>query len=189
MSLQQVPQPQRVLLVRHGQGEHNARSGGEHNYNRADPPLTEKGLKQASALRENAAFSGCELLVVSPLSRAVQTAATIFGETPNCRVVITPLHSERWSGLCDEGRRKSELAKDFPYVANWEGFHELAEAWTPTRESDREWQDCRVPAFRQWLLEQSERRVVCVGHGAFFQGLSGRYLDNCEVMQLEGNAA
>lgn len=34
--------------------------------------------------------------------------------------MLTPLHSERWSDLCDEGRPKSELVASFPFIREWE---------------------------------------------------------------------
>ncbi|CAL1128790.1 unnamed protein product, partial [Cladocopium goreaui] len=60
-----------------------------------DPMLSELGHAQAASLRSVPFVSaGCELLVVSPLSRAIQTASAVFGELPMCRTVLTPLHSE-----------------------------------------------------------------------------------------------
>jgi len=169
-----------VSLIRHGEGAHNATG----RYNICDPFLTQVGVKQAQALRSNEALKDCELLVVSPLSRAIQTSVAIFGEHPSCRVVLSPLVSERWTGACDEGRPKSQLLASFPFLASWEGFDSLPEEWTPKKGSDDNWREQRVPAVRAWLKRQPEHRVVIVGHGCFFEGLSGKYLSNCEVYRL-----
>eukprot|EP00930_Biecheleria_cincta_P070343 TRINITY_DN57985_c0_g1_i1.p1 TRINITY_DN57985_c0_g1~~TRINITY_DN57985_c0_g1_i1.p1 ORF type:complete len:249 (+),score=51.00 TRINITY_DN57985_c0_g1_i1:29-748(+) len=171
-----------VLLVRHGEGLHNTCK----SYSGVDPELTERGLGQAQRLRSRVALQDCELLVVSPLSRAVQTAKEVFGERPNCSTVLTSLHSERWGSRgCDEGRPKSQLVASYPFVASWEGFDELAEHWTPTRSNDSRWREERVPAFRAWLAAQPEQRIVVIGHGAFFSALLGRHLGNCEIAALE----
>eukprot|EP00747_Dinoflagellata_sp_TGD_P168035 gnl/TRDRNA2_/TRDRNA2_193551_c0_seq1.p1 gnl/TRDRNA2_/TRDRNA2_193551_c0~~gnl/TRDRNA2_/TRDRNA2_193551_c0_seq1.p1 ORF type:complete len:258 (-),score=22.51 gnl/TRDRNA2_/TRDRNA2_193551_c0_seq1:214-987(-) len=175
-------QVQRVILVRHGEGEHNVSQEG---WGTVDPRLTTRGKKQAVAIRKHHLLNGCELLVVSPLQRAVQTAVRIFSEQPTCRVVLTARHTERWAGPCDEGRPKADLLRDFPFLADWEGWRALSSgAWWGTEKSDRRWWKTRVPTFKQWLREQPERHVVVVGHGAFFQGMSGKYIKNCEVYEM-----
>jgi len=171
-----------VVLVRHGQGTHNATK----NYSIVDPPLTEKGISQAQSLRGHPFFDGCELLVVSPLQRAVQTAALIFGVQPVCRTVITAMHTERWSAKCDEGRPKAELLRDCPFVAEWEGWAELSKGiWWGTSVSDFAWEDERLPAFYDWLRAQPESKIVVVGHGGFFAPMAGKHLANCEAHQIE----
>ena len=190
-----TPSARKVLLLRHGEGHHNRDPKLLHV---VDPSLTPTGEEQAHALAADARLADCQLLVVSPLSRAVQTAVRALpwaaawradaihgaGE-PRRRVVLTALHSERWSAKCDEGRPKSELAAALPCVCGWEGFPELSEHWTPTRGSDRDWQATRVPRFTAWLDTQPESRIVVVGHGRFFQEcLRGQHLKNCEIAEL-----
>ena len=182
-----------VLLVRHGQGTHNRPAwGGQSPYQTVDPRLTDVGQSQAKALAGDARLAGADLIVVSPLARAVQTAAAAFGlenGTPagGAKVVLLPLHSERWSAPCDEGSPKSEIAKAFPFVTRWEGFEELQEQWTPTSSNDAQWRTVRVPAFLAWLRARPEKRIVVVGHGAFFAAreLHGKHLRNCEVAELK----
>merc|ERR1712224_489287 len=85
------PIVQRVVLVRHGEGEHNA----TRNYKLIDPHLTEKGIIQARSLSGHPLFNGVELIVVSPLTRAVQTALEAFGpRPPHGRYYLSALHSE-----------------------------------------------------------------------------------------------
>ena len=182
------PGHQRVLLVRHGEAAHNAH-WKEHK-STPDTTLTEKGREQAAALASHPALVQCSLLVVSPLSRAIETAAAIFGERPACRACLCPLHSERCDGgaACNTGSSKWTLAERFPYVRAWEGFDELDDNWSPTAESDahERWRTERVPAFLGWLAQREEHKVVVIGHGAFFHDprLAGRMLANCEVAVL-----
>jgi hypothetical protein len=104
---------------------------------------------------------------------------------PNAaRVALLRLHSERWSAPCDEGLPKSKLVQAFPFVAAWEGFNELPENWTPTRESDSRWREERVPHFVAWLRARREKRICVVGHGAYFKELCGAHLKNCEVAEF-----
>ena len=178
-----APTPKKqIFLVRHGEGTHNATGDGS----KVDPQLTAYGEAQAAALRGHKHLSSPELIIVSPLSRAVQTAVGVFGEKPAARTVLSPLHTERWSAKCDEGRCKSELLAQFPFLASWEGLDALTEHWTPTRQSDQRWQSTRVPAFIDFLRAQPETNIVVVGHGAYFAHpkLANRHLANCEVCRL-----
>ncbi|CAK9025172.1 unnamed protein product [Durusdinium trenchii] len=147
MSTGEAPSLRRqVLLLRHGQSRHNA--AAQRDTGARDPLLSELGLAQAARLRGMPIFADCELLVVSPLSRALQTAAAAFGERPEgTRVVLSPLHSERWCSISDEGRSKSELLQLFPFIASWEGFAELPDDWTPRGDDTETWRSTRVPAF------------------------------------------
>ena len=190
-----------VLLIRHGEGTHNLRScgGSTDPYQTLDPRLTDKGRRQAAELRGVAALHDAQLVVVSPLSRAIETAAIAFGggggasmdrapPTAGQRFCLCPLHSERWSNLCDQGRPKSELAHDFPFIREWEHFDALDELWTPTEETDRDWEARRLPAFVAWLRARPEAKIAVIGHGAYFQRLVGRHLHNCEVEEMSWDA-
>lgn len=67
----------RLILVRHGETEHNRRSL---TLGRADVPLNERGRAQAAALA--AAFGEAPAAIyTSPLARAAETAAAIAGAT------------------------------------------------------------------------------------------------------------
>ncbi|MDT0343672.1 histidine phosphatase family protein [Streptomyces litchfieldiae] len=73
----------RVLLVRHAETVWHAdnRYAGA----RSDPDLTENGLRQVAALAQGALAEGVQVVVSSPLRRAVRTA------TPAAEAVGVPL--------------------------------------------------------------------------------------------------
>jgi broad specificity phosphatase PhoE len=177
-----------IWLVRHGQGVHNA----THNYNIPDPHLTNLGEKQAIDLRGSPELQSCQLVVVSPLRRAIQTAVQIYPwltdktkvASRGCRVYLTELHSERHSGPCDSGSTKNELTKEFPFVKEWQGWKSLKQHWTPTEQTDADWQTTRVPRFMKWVSRQRESKIVVVGHGTFFEACGVKKLRNCEFEKL-----
>ena len=83
----------RFFFVRHGEGEHNAlidagKAEGdaaktEAGRNVLDPRLTARGREQAAGLRAKLQAEGAgafELVVTSPLSRALETAQIAFGD-------------------------------------------------------------------------------------------------------------
>lgn len=102
-----------LILVRHGETPANAQ---RLLVGRMDPPLTERGKRQATALA--AAVGGVEELIVSPLRRARQTAAAFalpvrvderwievdYGELDGHPV------SEAWSPLWEQWQADAELA-------------------------------------------------------------------------------
>lgn len=178
-------------LIRHGQGFHNLlgdvyrdfgatvdSTGGEgpgvNPYARpeiADSPLTAVGREQAKALRRHAmALEGAECVVVSPLQRAVQTAALGLPHLKR-RVdwIGHPLVQET-SGVnvCDRRRDKEEIAEDFPWV-RWDLVTtETDEAFSfEKRESARAVSD-RGYEFLLWLKHATPYdNVVVATHSAW----------------------
>jgi probable phosphoglycerate mutase len=70
-----------LIFVRHGESDHNAAG---RLVGRSDPPLTERGVRQASAcgrlLAKGTSRGRTALLVTSPLRRAVATAEAVAAE-------------------------------------------------------------------------------------------------------------
>lgn len=129
-----------ISVVRHGRTEMNdvlsQHSWGDPNFNDAelwDTRLTEIGQKQARSLNlsvrspdsRHAHLLHADLLVASPLSRALHTAELLFKDTkffPSSsgvrgsapKKMVTPLASERVYLSSDTGRHHSELSNEFP---------------------------------------------------------------------------
>lgn len=55
-----------------------------------------------------------QVLVVSPLTRALQTATLAFGQQPPCRVHVEPLWRERLYLSSDVGRHPQQLQQEYP---------------------------------------------------------------------------
>ena len=73
-----------VHFMRHGMGTHNAAalahgSGAYRSEDHADALLTEIGEAQAQGAEAYASQLSCPLVIVSPLTRAIQTALFAFG--------------------------------------------------------------------------------------------------------------
>lgn len=176
-----------ITLIRHGQGYHNV----AYNYDIIDPSLTPVGIEEAEDARDHNELEGIDLLVVSPLARAIETATVIFGNDPKVPTFIQKMAAERAGAPCDVGSVKSELAMKFPYVTEWGGWQELEENWMYNTATDAKWRDQRVPEFVAWLKSRPEKHIAVVGHGAFFSGVikyvSGyeHNMRNAEVLSFE----
>lgn len=106
-----------LYLIRHGETAANRDGIG---LGRDDPPLTEKGIQQASALGSSLARAPIGRILVSPLRRTVRTAELVAGERS------IPL--ERRSELVEldvgvtEGLPFSEIRERFgDFLAKWQG--------------------------------------------------------------------
>lgn len=148
-----------------------------------DARLSVDGRRQAEEARERLAAFEADLVVTTPLTRAIETASALFqGRAP---ILVEPLHREWQYNSCDVGRPASVLAAEFPGLR----FDHLPEKWWHLGEKD--WRGVavepkelflkRVASFAEWLDGRSEQRVVVVGHSTFFAYLAGVQLANCEL--------
>ncbi|MEO5374856.1 MAG: phosphoglycerate mutase family protein [Alphaproteobacteria bacterium] len=186
--------PQTVHLIRHGQSTFNAACAAVPWVDPMliDAPLSERGWREVAALRTRAPALEVDLVVTSPLTRAIQTALGAFadGRAP---IVVEPLLRESLESSCDVGRSPSVLAETFPMLR----FDHLVDPWWHTDGTERretiqrpfspEPQSAvmaRIAAFRAWLRQRAEPTLAVVGHGTFFNLLTGVRLDNCEVLTL-----
>lgn len=105
----------RLLLIRHGRTPWNA----EGRYQgRTDVPLDEVGRAEAEALARGLADERPAALVVSPLRRAVDTAAplaAIWGLEPQVEPALVEMDFGAWEGLT----HAEAAARDGALLAAW----------------------------------------------------------------------
>jgi broad specificity phosphatase PhoE len=183
-----------VHLLRHAQSAFNeVYAEGDPDPMLFDAPLS--ALGQAQVAEARAAFRDLrfDLIIVSPLTRALQTATGIFGDH-DAPMQVEALHREYLENSCDVGRHKRALADDFPGL----GFDHLDESWWYRGAEDHNHVDSpvivqepmdrffdRVEAFRASLLARPEDRVLVVGHATFFRHFcGGRMFANCELAEV-----
>jgi broad specificity phosphatase PhoE len=179
-----------VHLIRHGQSQFNAAFDSVLRVDPMifDPHLTDLGRAQAAALARDPRWRRVERVVVSPLTRAIQTAMHIFdGHAAPWHVEA--LHRERTEHSGDVGRSPALLKRDFPHL----DFDHLDDPWwhhdpgapdTIAIESQAQL-DARVASFAAWLAARPEREIAVVGHGAFLHRLTGQPFKNCEIVTRE----
>jgi len=173
-----------VYLIRHGESEFNAaHNDGEPDPMIFDARLTAKGEAQARGARAEAAKLGIQQVIVSPLTRALQTATFIFGDLVPMKV--SPEPRELLTHSCDVGRGPDVLSADFPNLS----FDHLDDVWwhngAPNDLGYAVEPDAlfaaRMARFAQSLDAMSPRPIAVVGHGNAFQELLGYHMKNCEI--------
>lgn len=180
--------PKTIRLIRHAQSTFNA----VHELTGVDPlhfdaPLSPLGRRQVAAARDALPAFDHELIVVSPFTRAIETAIGLFGAAASMRVEA--LARERLANSCDVGRSPRLLAQDFPALA----FDHLDDPWW--HDGPRDERDIavepddvfaeRVERFRGWLAARPERAITVVAHGGLLFTLTGRPFANCEAYTWE----
>ena len=171
-----------MYLLRHGQSYFNL----HFNATRVDPgihdpELTPLGQQQAAAAAQRLAGAGLTRIIISPYTRALQTAQPLLEMHP-VAVAIMPEVREQAAFACDIGSPPEVLAARFPQhdfahlARQW--WHEGIETAAQTLE--------RANAFRSLMAGRDDSATtLLVGHWAFIRALSGVPLANGEILEYD----
>ncbi|KAF1847706.1 phosphoglycerate mutase-like protein [Cucurbitaria berberidis CBS 394.84] len=167
-----------VHIIRHGEGVHNVERGYPHR----DPPLTAAG---AHATTEIQLAIKPDLILISPMTRTIQTAMNIFPSLEDQNgafavpVQIWPDLREAHDAICNKGLSRAELQSKFAQF----DFSECHEEWDYPAHSV-EGARARAESVRQRLKDLSitYQHIVIVTHRCFISYLvQGTRFDLCEM--------
>ncbi len=176
-----APEETLLFTLRHGVTELNRdqRVSGQ----TLDVPLLPEGIRQAEEARDRFAGTPLDVVISSPLARAIQTAEIVTG-FPREAMEIDPLATERSFGLM-EGLTRAEVESRFPEVRYLQIGH-VGYSLNPPRGEPFPALHDRARRFLQRLLERHRgRRILISSHQTFLQQLHGvlRGLDPFETLQ------
>jgi broad specificity phosphatase PhoE len=142
--------------------------------------LTPEGQAQAERAAAALADMGITRIVVSPYTRALQTAAPIAAAL-GVPVRITPVVRERYHFTCDIGTPRSELARAWPH----HDFAHIDETWWPGATETGESVEARAAQFRAQMQESGAwHETLVVSHWAFILTLTGASLNNGDWLRF-----
>lgn len=150
----------RLLIIRHGETEHNRRRALQ---GRIQTELSAKGLKQAKALAKRLESEEISIIYCSTLKRAIQTAEEIAALHPGVKVVQTHALDERSFGEL-EGMTEEEIFTRYPHYRDVKVAHKLETA-PPGGESKLEMVARIKPFLEKVQREHESETVVFVAHG------------------------
>jgi broad specificity phosphatase PhoE len=128
---------------------------------------------------------GITRIVVSPYTRALQTAAPI-AQALAVPVVVNPIVRERYHFSCDIGTPRSELSKAWPQ----HDFAHIAEIWWPDATETGESVEARAAEFHAHMQEGGAwSETLVVSHWAFILTLTGESLANGDWLRFPHAAA
>jgi glucosyl-3-phosphoglycerate phosphatase len=175
-----------MFLLRHGQSYFNLHfSASRVDPGIEDPELTPLGLSQAIEAASLLADVPITRIIISPYSRALQTAEPILRFH---RVPVDIMHEvrEQAAYACDVGSPPKVLAARFPHH---EFAHLPAKWWHGGVESQDE-VNRRTDAFRAFMAARDDRSTtLLVGHWAFILALTGVSLANGEILEYDPRPA
>ncbi len=177
-----------IYFIRHAQSQFNA----VFDPSLPDPmifdaPLSDLGTEQAEQTRQQVEQLNISKIMVSPLTRTIQTASILFAD--KYPVEINATVREQLSNSCDVGRAPDQLASDFPHL----DFAHLAECWWHDEEKDHRGISVepghvlqrRADEFVAWLKAQNRHSTAIVSHGNFIRAVTGVQPQNCEIVPLD----
>jgi len=150
-------EPTVTLLLRHGQ---TPMSVQKRYAGRSDVPLTDAGVQQAAAAAKRLASAGLDVIVTSPLLRAVQTAqevATVAGAA-----VVTDDGFRETDFGAWEGLTFTEVRERWP--AEFTGWLADPEVAPPGGESFADVSTRVTAALHRVLADREGQRVLIVSH-------------------------
>lgn len=172
----------KIYIVRHGEVPHNVQK----QYNNQNEDLTEKGIKQAEELKEKIRNIDYDIIISSPLVRAIHTAEII--NINNKEIIIDNRLEERNPG---------SLSGQSLEVTNREKYWNYnTEIQYGTSENIKDFVK-RVYDFLEELKTKDYKSVIIVAHSGvskafscYFEGIQdglllNRGLKNCEIKEYE----
>jgi len=191
-----------VHFVRHAQATHNraALEIGRDAYKDPafhDARLTDVGEEQCVKLRPsvNLIASNVQLVLVSPCSRATETAVRCFQSVPASVkwVALECLREKSGSHPCDGRRSVSELKNEFSKI-DYSFMEDDEDAYGEMLGEKRETDEmiiARAHNFFEWLKDRPETNIAVVTHSAFLSVLFNKvvicssdlskWFENCEM--------
>jgi broad specificity phosphatase PhoE len=164
-----------MILLRHGQSEFNLHYGQtRRDPGIIDPRLTELGHAQAQAAARELADQAISRIIVSPYTRALQTAHPI-AQAFGIPVTIDPIVRERYAFACDVGSPRAALERDWPA----HDFSAIDDIWWPNQEEPEAGIIDRAARFRVSLGSRNDwANTLVISHWGFILSLTGQSVAN-----------
>ncbi len=175
-----------LYCIRHGIALHNVlfKNIGEMAYiKHRDTKLVEQGIEQAKNLGKKwQEKDNIDLVVVSPLTRTLETATHIFNNSDTPIIAIDSLKEyPQATQECNHRRTVMELKTEFTNI----NFNEILQ------NKDQEWRDLiynddfeikklkhRISSFKTWIKNRPENKIAVVGHSSYLNMMLNGFVDD-----------
>ena len=172
-----------MILLRHGQSWFNLHfTATRRDPGIEDPELTEAGQAQAEAAAAALAAQGITRIIVSPYTRALQTAVAVLRRLPGVPLEVKQEVRERAAFVCGIGSPPHVLAARFPQHE----FGHLPVRWWHEGLEPEEMVIRRANAFRDEMAGRGDAATtLLVSHWAFILALTGVSVANGEMLDYD----
>ena len=179
-----------------------------------DPTLTHKGINEIKALKNNImkhdfiSKENIQLIVVSPLIRAIDTCLGIFGEIKlkhkNIKILVHPylrpiLTSTSAVGNFTSNDIKNKFGKQLDcslltkdkwwekdYISNKNNIsNNMANDDIKIHYETKDELLNRIKKFKIWLWNRKEKNIIIVGHCGYLRNFLNKwmYIVNCQLIK------
>ena len=165
----------KVFFIRHGYALHNDLywiMGKKAYSDYTDTPLLHKGYTQADICRKKfkKELEDVELVLVSPLTRTLQTAVTIFGQSTFTRSKIRALdclmeYPQGGPELCNKRKTREILERNYPTV-EFTYIPDGKVKWGKNKETIEQLED-RIEEMIKFIKDRPETNIAVVSHSSF----------------------
>jgi broad specificity phosphatase PhoE len=171
-----------MFLLRHGQSLFNLHyTETRKDPGIEDPVLTPLGHAQAEAAAALLAEKTITRIIVSPYTRALQTAQPMLARH-SAPVEVMDQVRERYAFTCDIGSHRDLLAARFPHHE----FSHLPDRWWPQQRETEAQASERAARFRAEMAARIDQETtLLVSHWAFILALTGISAENGEVLRYD----
>jgi broad specificity phosphatase PhoE len=171
-----------MILLRHGQSEFNLHfTATRLDPGIIDPKLTPLGHEQAEAAAKMLRYEHIRRIIVSPYTRALQTAAPI-ARALDVPVFVNPTVRERYKFACDIGSPRIELERDWPN----HDFSTIEEVWWPAIEETTDSIVGRARLFRAEMAALPDwSDTLVVSHWGFILSMTGASIVNGQWLRCD----
>lgn len=169
-----------IILVRHSEPNYSeVDSKGYSGFGRDLAPLTINGIEQAHAASQNELFMNAELVISSPYTRALHTAAIISKNLDLSLMVEVGFH-ERLPDVKNELKTKEEFRNSFKEYDFYKGIY--------TDNKIHYWESVeqQINRIQQSLSKYTiHKKIIIVTHGELIRRFAAVRLPFCGSVQIE----
>lgn len=175
----------KIVFIRHGEPDFSkVDSRGFIGLGRDLAALTKNGINQAEAASKNPLLDDAEIIVSSPYTRALQTAAIISKNTGLEIAVETDLHEQIFDkSFMVKGSEESKAL----YLDFIKYFGEAPNGSHPKWETISEITS-RIKPVADKYYESGFKKIIVVSHGGIIRRFTGKWkIDYCDTEEIEYN--
>lgn len=161
-----------IFCIRHGTAEHNVlfRDVGEKAYMMlTDSNLTPQGIEESNTLgKQWIEKNNIELVLVSSLTRTIQTAKNIFKNTDVKMLSFDELkeYPASYENINHRKDKKALVIQHHPII-NFKYLTEKDRLWHETNKETINELDDRVKFMKDYILSRKEENIAVVSHSSY----------------------